>query len=53
MSKYKKLPNSDIMCDSMDIVATFVSELGINLHNKYKGKNILKEVCYIRELRKR
>ena len=39
MSKSKLLPNSDIMCGSMDIVATFVNELGINLHEKYKGKN--------------
>ena len=36
-------PKKGSMCDSMDITATFLKQLGINIKFKYKGKNVLSE----------
>ena len=40
MANIKKKPKKESLCDSMDITATFLKELGIKINNKYKGKNI-------------
>lgn len=40
MSNISSKPKKGIMCDSMDITATFVSALGITPSSFYKGENI-------------
>ena len=43
MSNTALKPKKGSMCDSMDITATFLKQLGINIKSKYKGKNVLSE----------
>ena len=40
MGNIKSKPIYGNLCDSMDISATFVNQLGIKLNSKYKGINI-------------
>ena len=51
MTNVGNKPNSNNLCGSIDITATFLSKLGIKLNSKYKGESIFdkKNTCVISE----